>query len=206
MSEYRRLKNAFIRVCGEPVREPPNQICDDDRGPAFICWIARNVWLWPDDSDGKDVQIHAWQGEAWVSEGDRVPGVWCGLNIEFKDAWRAVLPLVSAESVASIARTLGEYRVSFGSKNNLTERFSAIDGRELVPGQLAPDVNYQDIFLAIPGFDGDRIFRPQLQIYRKIGDWQSASNTVERLTRQITAVRSELTRLFHLVTGGAYPL
>lgn len=200
MTEYERLREAFVRVCGEPVREPPGQVCDDERNPERICWIAKNVWLCPDDPKGRDVQIHAWHGEAWVSQGERSPGIWCGLNIEFKVPFRAALRFANSESVAGIVQALDEYRVSFGSKEWPTQEFTARDS-----GRRAADVDWRSIFMAIPEFDGDSKLRPQLQVYRQIGDWLNSSNTIERLTLEITAVRSELSELFRLVTGGYYP-
>lgn len=205
MSEYGRLRDAFVQVCGPLVREPANQTTDDDRDPSFICWVAKNVWLCPDDPDGKDVQIHTWHGEAWVSGGDRSPGLWCGLNIEFKDAFRAALRNADHHSFSDATQTLRNYRVSFGSKEWPSKEFRMINREGLDPGRCASGFDYQAMFLEIRGLDGKPRSRPQLQIYRQIGDWKSAFNTVERLTGEIAAVRSELAGLFRLVTNGNYP-
>lgn len=203
MSEYQRLRTAFVRACGEPVREPPNQVDDDGRSPDRICWIARNVWRFQDDPNGRDVQINAWHGTAWVSyNAEQMAGLWCGLNIEYKPAFEAVLQFINAESMDRIAQTIDGYRVSFGRKRRFPDEFIPIDC-----GRHAGDIDYQDMLLRIRQltFDGDSRSRPQVQVYRQIGHWLDASNSVDRLADAIIAVRSELSELFRLVTGGSYP-
>ena len=207
VAEYGRLREAFVRVYGELVREPQNQLDDDGRAPNEVCWVAKNVWRYPNNPNKGDVQINAWHGNAWVSDTEsdtpsQILGLWCGLNIEFKPAFRNVLPFATAESITRIAQELDKYRVSFGRKCRSGEKFTVIDC-----GRYAADVDYQRMVPEIRQltYDRNQMSRPQLQIYRQIGGWLDASNTVDRLEREIVSVRSELSDLFRLVTGGFYP-
>lgn len=200
MSEYLTLRNAFVQVVGEPIREPEDQL-PIDHVPATVFWLSRNVWLNPNNAWAHDVQFHAWHGEAWTAPGSRQSGLWCGLGIEYKDVFRVVLAntRTSRESFERIAEELVEFRIGLGEAG----RNSGSQYTDIHCGYWTRDADYSLVFRRIQEIQAHRgLPRPHLQVYKQIGKWDDPENSVGSLAEQIRSVRDELSPLFQLVTGG----
>jgi len=199
---HSRVIDAFKDMYGELVDiRMPGADCSDNRDPAKICWMAKNIWLHPNLPKSHDVQMAAWHGEAWSSQNGRMSGIWFGMGIEFKNVFDIVLGMVSPGSFASEASILDGFRISLGSAGRSSAQYNPI-----LVGRNTSEAEYNLIFdnirriQASPGLP-----RPHLQVYTKIGRWVDDTNTVPILTQKMKEAEEKMGGLLRLVTGGAYP-
>lgn len=159
-----------------------------------VTWFAHNYW-------------DKLQWAAYIGECQGFNALACGINLEFRPAWRKVHPRLSVNAIAPLLEVLGEDewhwlgRPGFLCRNpgivNLYD--TRLKVKQIDLSKWLYDL--KDIMdNRVTWENGPKLMRPQLQIMRRVGD-SSLTQDMEEVRHNIRVAMRDMKPVMDLFSG-----